>query len=393
MWRLLVVSAVTAALSTHARAQSTESKAPDSPTILVLRFETPGDADNADWIGRAAQEDLATDLTHNTTARIKSPFEPKAFSDYDSALRRAREVHATHVVFGQAQAMDANVRLTGQVLDVASGRPLGTLKITGPRSSLFDLEDALSRQVCAVLPREILKPEMVKALAENPPAPAIRLDDPEPEPIRVFPSYANADYSIPERYDTAPTIVINVNLPSYDDIVPGFAPPVFGGPFGYGPLAYSSLIGSPYAWYGPGYYGPFASSGYPSFGYPFGGLPYGGFVVVNNGFSFRRGAGLRHGDGFGARGRFGRGFGGGVAGTGVAASNGGVVFEFSADGGTGFQGIPANGFRPAVPAGGFSVGIPQTGFQVGGPRFGGMRGPRFGGPAFGNNIRGGSAVR
>ena len=391
MWRLLIISVVAASSSSFARAQATESAEPQTPTVLVLRFETPNDS--ADWIGRAAQEDLASELTRSTTARIKAPFESKSVTDLDSAIKRAKDAHATHVVFGQAQSIEGMVRISGQVIDVESKKPLGTLKITGPRASLFDLEDALARQVCAVLPQDALKPEVVRALQENPPSPAIRLDDLEPEPITIFPPYASTDYSIPERSDLAPTIVINVNTPSFDDIIPSYTTNgwVNYGPGGIAPFYYPTFgypYAYPYAWYGPGSY----------FGYPWG--FYGGSVVVVNGGFNNRGNHVMHHRGFGPGphpgfpGRpggpqfAGNGGNGGFYGAGV--SNGGVTFEFTSPGQPFFQGIPANGFRPAVPAGGFGVQIPQTGFTVG-PRMGGPG--MFRGPAFNGGIRGGSAVR
>ena len=393
MWRLLVISMITAGVCSYAHAQAIEPQTPaepQTPTVLILRFETPGDG--ADWIGRAAQEDLASELTRNTTARIKAPFESRPTPDLDSALKRAKEARATHVVFGQAQSMEGMVRISGQVVDVESKKPLGTLKITGPRASLFDLEDALARQVCAVLPQDSLKPDTLRALQENPPSPAIRLDDLEPEPIRVFPPYASEDYSVPERYDTAPIIVINVSTPSFDDVIPAYTWPAYGyTPYGslYQPMAYSSpFYGYPYAWYGTGSY----------FGYPW--AFNGGVVVVNGGFNnirhrvmHHRGSGSgpwRGGGGQFAHGGF-NGANGSNGGNGFSGGNSGVAVEFSMPGQPFFQGIPANGFRPAVPAGGFSVGIPQTGFTVG-PRMGpqGM----FRGPAFNSGgIRGGSAVR
>src|SRR5579859_1257111 len=115
MWRLFFISVITAGICSYTRGQATESNQSETPTVLILRFDTPGDS--ADWIGRAAQEDLASELTRGTTARIKAPFETKVVTDMDSAVKRAEEAHATHVVFGQAQSMDGMVRISGQVVD------------------------------------------------------------------------------------------------------------------------------------------------------------------------------------------------------------------------------------------------------------------------------------
>src|SRR5215469_8448306 len=119
MWRVLGLLGVVGLLTANLAAQTSDPVTKAGGTILVFPFEMAPGA-TGQWIGRGAQQDLMTDLTQATLARIKAPAEPFPARDAASALNQARDLHASIVVFGQAQVVDLNVRLTGQILDVAS---------------------------------------------------------------------------------------------------------------------------------------------------------------------------------------------------------------------------------------------------------------------------------
>jgi TolB-like protein len=139
------------------------AQAPEKGSILVLPFlGQPGGG--GDWMGRSIQQDLLADLTQGTAARILAPANLPAAADPAAALQSARSQVATWVVFGQVQVSGAEVRITGQVLDVTSGKPLGALKATGPTAALFHLEDATAGEVFVALPRTVLTPQTLAAM-------------------------------------------------------------------------------------------------------------------------------------------------------------------------------------------------------------------------------------
>lgn len=140
------------AASSNAQAQTTQ---PAGGTILVLPFTAPSGANDA-WIGKAVQQDLLTDLSQGTVAHVIAPASAPAAADQEAALGTARQMGASTVVYGQAQIMGKDVRLSGQVLDVADGKPLAAIKSTGPTDELFHLEDALAGQVFMALPKDLL---------------------------------------------------------------------------------------------------------------------------------------------------------------------------------------------------------------------------------------------
>ncbi|HEY8751482.1 MAG TPA: hypothetical protein VIM11_26110, partial [Tepidisphaeraceae bacterium] len=144
-------------------------------SVLVLPFSTPQGSLDA-WIGKAMRQDLEADLMRGTHARLLSPSDVQAASDSAEALALARSAGASIVVFGQAQSNNTEVRLTGQVLDVTTARPFGSLKATGNKADLFHLEDAIAGQTLALLPRQLLNEQAINSLSQpassSPPAAA-----------------------------------------------------------------------------------------------------------------------------------------------------------------------------------------------------------------------------
>jgi TolB-like protein len=107
-------------------------------------------------VGKAVQQDLLTDLTQGTSVRVYAPASATPAADSDEALKAGRDAGASVVIYGQAQNTGREVRLSGQVLDVATAKSIGALKATGPSDDLFHLEDALAGQVFIALPHELL---------------------------------------------------------------------------------------------------------------------------------------------------------------------------------------------------------------------------------------------
>ena len=174
----------------------TSADVPPTPTVvLVLPFQTPADMKDQ-WIGKAVQQDLFTDLAQGTATRVVAPAGAAAAVDAASALQAAHDQRASIVVYGQAQAAGNQVRLSGQVIDVATGKTLGGLKSTGAADDLFHLEDALAGQVFQALPRDLLNAQTLQGVQQSAAGPAQQPVVPArpPDAANV---YANAGDSNP----------------------------------------------------------------------------------------------------------------------------------------------------------------------------------------------------
>jgi TolB-like protein len=119
--------------------------------VLVLAFERigGGSAGTYDWIGRAVQQNLVTELGRargvSTIAPAKAGSEPA--TEVAMAVAAGKEAGADVVVFGSFTVVEQDLRLNGQVVDVKTGEAVGTLKSTGTVRDLFAMEDTVATQV------------------------------------------------------------------------------------------------------------------------------------------------------------------------------------------------------------------------------------------------------
>ncbi|HSU68531.1 MAG TPA: hypothetical protein VLJ39_16745 [Tepidisphaeraceae bacterium] len=135
---LLVLSAATT---------SPAQAAPAAPEgrIEVLPFTSLNPSESQPWLGKSIQQSVLADLIVIAPARvISSDIEAK---DTGAALDAARKEGARYVVTGSFATAGQNVRVTGQVLDVNTGKPVTAMKVTGSTNNVFSLEDELAAQV------------------------------------------------------------------------------------------------------------------------------------------------------------------------------------------------------------------------------------------------------
>ena len=318
-------------------------------TILILPFNSQSSDANS-WIGKAVQQDLLADLTQATHSAALAPANAPAAEDQAAALKTGRDFNATYVVFGQSQSAGKEVRLTGQVFDVAAGKPLGALKATGPSDELFHLEDAIAGQLLVVLPRMLLTDEAIRSLQ----APvAAQQGQSAPAAATPTPVDNGASYSPPADYSNYPPS--QTNNYTYYTPAPYTATPAYA--YDYGAPAYG------YAY--PGYYG------YPYFGFGT------GFLFFGSDFHHHDHE-FHHGfhedfDHDGDRGWNGRGGSSGFARGGFAGS--GQANHFSPRVSSGSMGPARSGFSSAPRmSSGFRGGFGSSGLHSAGISRGGFGG-------------------
>ncbi len=215
------------------------------PTALILPFAPVGPSDR-DWIGKGVQQDLAAELIRTTRLRVATPSNVPPVSDPETALKIARDANSTFVIFGQFQVMETTVRITGQVMETATGQTVISLKATGPTRDLFNLEDTLADQVLSALRGRLL------ARDESATEPGAR-------------PYVNDG---------------RAQTQGYSDTGSYYSPQTYVSPHSLYTSGYSSYPGSSYS-YCDGYYAyPYSSYGYGYAPY-YSWYPGFGFVIFN----------------------------------------------------------------------------------------------------------------
>src|SRR2546423_7418253 len=84
--------------------------------VLLLPFDSVGPAEKQ-WVAKAVQQNLLAELSRiNSVQAVPSD---KTATDLETALKAANEAQADFVVFGSYQAVEGDLRITGQVVDVS----------------------------------------------------------------------------------------------------------------------------------------------------------------------------------------------------------------------------------------------------------------------------------
>jgi TolB-like protein len=148
---LFVVTLLTSAAVAQppATTQATSERPPMN--VLLLRFDQLDQSAGMQWVGRAVQQSL---LAEAVRLRAIQPITPKeetlttrSTTDQNVAERMGKESGADYVVYGSYQTIENELRLTGSLLGVNSGKLVGGLKATGAVRDLFGLQDQMADQM------------------------------------------------------------------------------------------------------------------------------------------------------------------------------------------------------------------------------------------------------
>lgn len=394
----IVIAAIVAGLMMLSGPRvSAQATTPSTNTVLVLPFSSASDASQA-WIGKAVQQDLLTDLTQGTTAQVIAPAGISPAADADEALKAGREKNASIVVYGQAQTTGKEVRLSGQMLDVATGKPIAALKATGPSDDLFHLEDALAGQVFTALPANLLTATARQGMQAAAQARAQAAQQQGQPNESTWPNgpYTEPGVSPNSIYGNPQTEVQTVQPPVYDQTVSPYDYYDTIPDTGYYPYYPAYSYGYPYwdGWWpgwGLGFYvspgfgfhhhdGDFDFHHHGDFDFHHGGFGHEGFG--HNHFGNRTGSGFntaRNGSAFLGSSRFGSARAGSAIPRGTVGGFHGAVTG-------GFHGRVGGGFHSAAGAfhgGGFHGASVGGGFHSGGGFHGGGGGGFHGGGSSG----------
>lgn len=166
--------------------------------LLLLPFDEIGAGAKQSWISRAIQQSMTAELSRLRWVQLldATPASSSPATDAAQAIRIAKAAGAQLVIFGSYQIVQADLRVTGQVLDVQTGRAVGGLKATGAIRDLFALEDTLAEQAKRLLPQ----PAVAEVKAQDPaPAPGPKLAVEPNGPVRVG-VYEGSDLERSLRY-------------------------------------------------------------------------------------------------------------------------------------------------------------------------------------------------
>lgn len=199
--------------------------------VLLLPFESVGESAKP-WVAKALQQNLVAELSRFSS--VTPVTGEGSAADLNAALGLAEKAKADYVVFGSYQAVEGDLRITGQVIETSKKESVAGLKATGNARDLFGLEDVIANQVKRSLPQPVMAAAAESDLLKQPPAAA-------PEPEQPAPAVAGLENRVRE---------LQAELDQALDRM-RYAPPNYGGDYydaypGY--YGYSGFY-APYVYY------------------------------------------------------------------------------------------------------------------------------------------------
>ena len=137
---------------------------PDKPSLVVLPFQNMSGDPEQEYFADGMVEDITTGLS-----RIRSLFviaRNSAFTYKGRAVdvrQVGRELGVRYVLEGSVRKAGSRVRITGQLVDAATGAHLWADRFDGTLEDVFDLQDQVTASVVAAIEPNLLKAEIQRA--------------------------------------------------------------------------------------------------------------------------------------------------------------------------------------------------------------------------------------
>ena len=137
---------------------------PDKPSIAVLPFQNMSGDPEQEYFADGMVEDIITALS-----RFKSLFviaRNSSFTYKGKAVdikQVGRELGVRYVLEGSVRKAGGRVRITGQLIDAATGAHLWADRFDGALDDIFDLQDNVTQQVVGAIEPELDRAEIERA--------------------------------------------------------------------------------------------------------------------------------------------------------------------------------------------------------------------------------------
>ena len=142
---------------------------PDKPSIAVLPFQNMSGDPEQEYFADGIVEDITTALS-----RFKSLFVIERNSSFTykgkavDIKQVGRELGVRYVLEGSVRKASGRLRITGQLIEAATGEHLWAEKIDGSLEDVFDLQDVITERVVTFLVSKIRGAEIDRARRKRP---------------------------------------------------------------------------------------------------------------------------------------------------------------------------------------------------------------------------------
>jgi TolB-like protein/class 3 adenylate cyclase/tetratricopeptide (TPR) repeat protein len=138
---------------------------PDKPSIAVLPFQNMSGDPEQEYFADGIVEDIITALSRFKSLFVIARNSSFTFKGKAVDIRQVgRELGVRYVLEGSVRKAGSRVRITGQLIEAATGAHLWADKFDGELADVFDLQDRVTSNVVGVIGTKIENIEIERAL-------------------------------------------------------------------------------------------------------------------------------------------------------------------------------------------------------------------------------------
>jgi TolB-like protein/class 3 adenylate cyclase len=134
---------------------------PDKPSIAVLPFQNMSGDPEQEYFADGMVEDIITSLSHFKSLFVIARNSSFTYKGKPIDIKRVgRELGVRYVLEGSVRKATGKVRITGQLIDAATGTHLWADKLDGSLEDIFKLQDSVTTNVVGAIAAKVGQAEM-----------------------------------------------------------------------------------------------------------------------------------------------------------------------------------------------------------------------------------------
>ena len=159
-----LVAARTAAVGTASANASVPLALPDKPSIAVLPFQNMSGDPEQEYFADGIVEDIITALSHFKALFVVARNSSFTYKGRAVDVKQVgRELGVRYVLEGSVRKAANRVRITGQLVDTATGAHLWADRFDGGLDDIFELQDQVTESVVGAIAPAVEKAEIERA--------------------------------------------------------------------------------------------------------------------------------------------------------------------------------------------------------------------------------------
>jgi adenylate cyclase len=137
---------------------------PDKPSIAVLPFQNMSGDPEQEYFADGMVEEITTALSRNKQLFVIAWNSSFAFKGRVVGIKQvARDLGVRYVLEGSVRKSDNRIRITGQLIDAASGAHLWADRYDGALEDIFELQDQVAASVVGAIAPSVTQAEIERA--------------------------------------------------------------------------------------------------------------------------------------------------------------------------------------------------------------------------------------